>query len=182
MAVFTTKTADEWFAELTAVVQGVSGLESLTIDKTTDIGAEIYAIAKALALGDIQRAVILRDSHPSLASRFGLMLRADELGLTYDTNTSDDELRAAVLLAERTNIGTLAWYEGIVPLLFPTQVTEARAVAGNRGPGSVTITIYYQGESVGDDVIAEVQEYFDGDDGRLTTDRVVVRSPRTIGV
>jgi hypothetical protein len=181
MAEFNVKTADEWFEELVAIVHSIGGLENLTVDRTTDIGAEIYAIAKALALGDIQRALILRDAHPSLASRFGLMLRADELGISYDENTSDDELRAAVLLAERTSVGTLAWYEGIIPMMFPEKVTEAQAVSGNRGPGSVTITIFYQGESVSDDVVEEVQSYFDGEASRLTTDRVYVRSPRQFG-
>lgn len=179
MAKFTPRNSYEWFDVLKAIVLGElvgTDLEGLTIETTTDIGAELFALADALAKGDVQRSIIFWESHPHLATRFGLQLRADELGITYDAGTGTEELRQLILLAERTSVGTRAWYEAVVPLAFPQLVSEVAVIVSRRGPGSIEINLFRNGSLVSDSVVEEVQAFFNGETARLTTDRVYISS------
>lgn len=179
MAEFTPRNSFEWFDFLKAIFLGElvgTDIEGLTIDTTTDIGAELFALADALAKGDVQRSIIFWEAHPHLATRFGLQLRADELGITYDAGTGTEELRQLIILAERTNVGTRAWYEAVVPLAFPQDVTEVTVATSRRGPGSIEINLFRNGSPVADSVVEQVQAFFDGETARLTTDRVYISS------
>ena len=179
MAEFVPRNAGEWMTRLLTNFNTQAGF---TPAEGTNLYAMLYALAVALASSDVQRAMIYWEVHPELATRLGLELLADDLGVSYSSSTTTASLRAAVRLARLTAVGTKAWYEGLPPLLYPKRITSALASKNFYGPGSIRLVVYYNGGPVDDDTVDALQVNFNGDDYRPLTDRVTVETPFPGGV
>ena len=173
------KTAGEWLAILLSNFQSKAGF---TPDDGTVLHALLYALSVGLAQGDVQRTLIYWQVHPELATRLGLELLADDLGISYSQATPTSTLRGAVRLARLSAIGSKAWYEALPPILYPTKVTSARATKDLRGVGSVVVQVFFNGQPVDKATVAALQQDFDGDDFRPMTDRVrVITGEKWVG-
>ena len=179
MAEFDPKTPSEWLAIILGNFGTVAGF---TPEEGTNLYAMLYAVAVALAASDTQRTMIYWEPHAELATRLGLELLADDLGVSYSQATTSATLRAAVRLARLTNIGTKGWYEGLPPLLYPKKVTSALAIRGHKGPGSVGVIVYFNGGQVDNATVEALQADFNSDDCRPLTDRVTVSTPVFYGI
>jgi phage-related baseplate assembly protein len=179
VADFVPRTASEWLAVLVANFTAKAGF---TPAEGTTLHAMLYGLAVALAASDVQRSLIFWEVHPELATRLGLELLADDLGVSYSGATTDNSLRAAVKLARTTAVGTRAWYESLPAMLYPSQITSALAAKNVFGPGSVRVMVYYNGGPVDDATVEALQSDFNGDDYRPLTDRVTVSTPAPGGV
>ena len=151
------------------------------IPELTDFspGSIIRAILRVIASGIRMLYVTLEylywNIFPTYADREALRRYYEDWGLTWDNPDTETARKTVLNMFRQKGIGTKKWFEDSVLLNFD-EVDNVEVEVGLRGINTVDITVSYHNLPVPDDLIQEIQNFFDSDDKKICGIDVFVKT------
>lgn len=170
------KTANEVFNDMKTQLQ--SEAPQITNWRTRGVVRSILTVVAAAisTLWDRIKMMYL-DLWAQYSDRTTLRRYYELWGLTWSDSIDTETARKEVLAMYRQKgKGTKAWYRSVVLSEFADYVTDATVSMRERGPNTVDIQVSYNGGPVYEDMVGEIQDFFEQDENNVAGAEVSVTS------
>ena len=154
----------------------VSGFETrLGFTPGRIIKAIFRVTASAIRLLYVVLEYLYWNIFPTYADRQALRRMYEDWGLTWDSPTTSNARKTILNMYRQKGVGTIQWFSDTVLFNF-SEVTNALVEAGIRGLNTIDITVSYHSRSVPDDIVSDIQSYFEQDDKAVCGIDVLVKT------
>ncbi len=152
------------------------------ISEIPDVNAAriVKAICRSVSAGIRLLFVVLEflywNTFATYADREALRRHYEDWGLTWDSPTTSDARKTVLNMYRQKGVGSKKWFEDTILLNFD-EVTSAIVEIGVRGINTVDVTVSYHNSSIPDDVLQDIQDFFDLDDKDICGIDVLIKNP-----
>lgn len=170
------KNANEVFNDMKTRLQ--TEAPQITNWRTRGIVRSILTVvAAAIALLWDRIKMMYLDLWAQYSDRTTLRRYYELWGLTWsDTLDTETARREVLAMYRQKGKGTKAWYRSVVLSEFSEYVTDATVSMRLRGPNTVDIKVSYNGGPVYEDMVDEIQDFFEQDENNVAGAEVLVAS------
>lgn len=170
------KTANEVFNDMKAQLQNEA--PQITNWRTRGVVRSILTVvAAAISLLWDRIKLMYLDLWAQYSDRTTLRRYYELWGLTWSDTLGTETARREVLgMYRQKGKGTKAWYRSVVLSEFSEHVTDATVSMRGRGPNTVDIKVSYNGGQVYEDMVDEIQDFFEQDENNVAGAEVKVTS------
>ena len=132
-------------------------------------------VAAGISIAYIALEYVYWNIFATYADRESLRRMYEDWNVAWDNPTTDNARKTVLNKLRQKGTGTSQWFEDACTLNFD-EVTEATAVIGARGLGTVDVTVTYHHLPVSEDVIEDIQAFFDSEDNDVVCCDVLVKT------
>ncbi len=170
------KTANEVFNDMKS--QLAAEAPQLTNWRTRGVVRSILTVvAAAISMLWDRLKILYLDLWAQYSDRTTLRRYYELWGLTWSDSLDTEVARQNVLAMYRQKgKGTKAWYRSVILANYKDFVTDATVAMRERGPNTVDVTVSYNGGPVYEDMVTEIQDFFDQDENNVVGAEVKVSS------
>ncbi len=170
------KTANEVFNDMKTQLQQEA--PQITNWRTRGVVRSILTVvAAAVSMLWDRIKMLYLDLWAQYSDRTTLRRYYELWGLSWSDSIDTETARKQVLAMYRQQgKGSKAWYRSVVLSQFAEYVTDATVSVRERGPNTVDIQISYNGGPVYEDMVDEVQDFFETDENNVVGAEVLVQS------
>jgi hypothetical protein len=170
------KTANECYNDMKAQLQNEA--PQITNWRTRGVVRSILTVvAAAISMLWDRLKMMYLDLWAQYSDRVTLRRYYELWGLEWSDSLDTEVARQNVLAMYRQKgKGTKSWYRSVVLSNFKDFVTDATVSMRERGPNTVDVVVSYNGGAVYEDMVTEIQDFFDQDENNVVGAEVKISS------